>query len=151
MTENIFVYVTYIRTSPEKLWDALTKPEFTKRYWFGTHQETDWKQGSSWKLIFPDGRVADTGEVLEIDPPRLLVLKWRNEFRPDVKADGYTSCTFEIEREGEMVKLTITHEADRPHKLIEAVSSGWPRVLSSLKSLLETGEGLPRTDELPRG
>lgn len=151
MAEKTFVYVTYIRTSPDRLWEALTTPEFTKRYWFGSHQETDWKVGSSWRLVFPDGRVADTGEVLEIDPPRRLVLKWRNEFRPEVKAEGYTRCTFEIDREGEMVKLTITHEAERPHKLIEAVSNGWPRVLSSLKSLLETGEGLPRTDELPRG
>lgn len=150
MAEKTFVYVTYIRTRPDRLWEALTTPEFTKRYWFGAHQETDWRPGSSWKLVFADGRVADTGEVLEIDPPRRLVLKWRNEFRPEVKAEGYTRCTFEIDREGEMVKLTITHEAERPHKLIEAVSNGWPRVLSSLKSLLETGEGLPRTDELPR-
>jgi uncharacterized protein YndB with AHSA1/START domain len=151
MRKAEFVYVTYIRTSPEKLWDALTRSEFTKQYWFGTHQESDWKQGSSWKLIFSDGRVADSGEVLEIDRPRLLVLKWRNEFKPEVKAEGYTRCTFKIEHEGETVKLTITHEADRPHKLIEAVSNGWPQVLSSLKSLLETGAGLPRTDQLSRG
>jgi uncharacterized protein YndB with AHSA1/START domain len=151
MASETFIYVTYIRTSPDQLWDALTKPEFTQQYWFGSHQETDWKPGSSWKLIFSDGRVADSGEVIEIDPPRRLVLKWRNEFRPEVKAEGYTRCTFAIEREGEMVQLTVTHEADRPHKLIEAVSNGWPRVLSSLKSLLETGKGLPRTDELPKG
>jgi uncharacterized protein YndB with AHSA1/START domain len=150
MTDQTFIYVTYIRTSPERLWDALTQPEFTRQYWFGSHQETNWTVGSSWKLVFADGRVADTGEVLEIDPPRRLVLKWRNEFRPEVKAEGYTRCTFEIEPEGEMVKLTVTHEADRPHKLIDAVSIGWPRVLSSLKSLLETGQGLPRTDNLPR-
>ncbi|HXX39292.1 MAG TPA: SRPBCC family protein [bacterium] len=151
MAEQTFVYVIYIRTSPDKLWDAITKAEFTRRYWFGTSQESDWKPGSSWRLLFPDGGVADAGEVAEIDPPRRLVLKWRNEFRPEVKAEGYTRCTFTIEREGEMVKLTVTHEADRPHKLIEAVSEGWPRVLSSLKSLLETGEGLPRTDEVPKG
>lgn len=150
MTDKTFVYVTYIRTTPEKLWEALTTPEFTRRYWYGCHQESDWKAGSSWKLVFADGRVADSGEVLEIDPPRRLVLKWRNEWRPEVKAEGFTHCTFEVEREGELVKLTITHEADRPHKLIEAVSNGWPRVLSSLKSLLETGEGLPRTDQRPR-
>jgi uncharacterized protein YndB with AHSA1/START domain len=94
--------------------------------------------------------VADSGEVVEIDPPRLLVLRWRNEFRPELKAEGHTRCTFEIERESDMVKLTVTHEADHPHKLIDAVSTGWPRVLSSLKSLLETGEGLPRADDCPR-
>lgn len=149
MPEQTFVYVTYIRTSPERLWDALSKPEFTRRYWFGYHQESNWTVGSSWKLVSADGQVADTGEVVEIDPPRRLVLKWRNEFRPELKAEGFTRCTFEIDREGELVKLTVTHEADRPHKLIDKVSQGWPRVLSSLKSLLETGEGLPRTDEVP--
>ena len=151
MPDQTFVYVTYIRTTPDKLWEALTKPEFTRRYWFGSHQQSDWTVGSSWKLAFADGRVADTGEVLEIDPPKRLVLKWRNEFRPELKSEGYTRCTFEIETEGEMVKLTVIHEADRPNKLIDAVSAGWPRVLSSLKSLLETGEGLPRTDSLPKG
>ena len=133
------------------MWDAITKPELTKQYWWGTHEETAWKPGSPWKLIFSNGRVADAGEVLEVDPPKHLVLKWRNEFRPELKADGYTRCGFAIEREGEMVKLTVTHEADRPHKLIEAVSEGWPRVLSSLKSLLETGTALSGTDASPRG
>jgi uncharacterized protein YndB with AHSA1/START domain len=142
MPKTEFVYVTYIRTTPEKLWEALTDEEFTKQYWAASISE--WKKGSPWKLVFADGRVADTGEVLEIDPPRRLVLKWQNEFRPEVKADGHTRCTFQIERDGEMVKLTITHEAERPHKLIDAVSGGWPRVLSSLKSLLETGTALPR-------
>jgi uncharacterized protein YndB with AHSA1/START domain len=148
MARTEFIYVTYIRTTPEKLWEALTSSEFTKQYW--AQLESDWRPGSSWKLTFADGRMADAGEVLESDPPRRLVLKWRNEFRPELKADGYTRCTFEVEREGEMVRLTVTHEAERPHKLIEAVSQGWPRVLSSLKSLLETGRGLPRIEAPPR-
>jgi uncharacterized protein YndB with AHSA1/START domain len=84
MTER-FVYVTYIRTTPEKLWDALLKPEFTRLYWAGVWHDCDWQQGSSWKLMFPDGRVADTGEVVEIDKPKRLVLKWRNEFRPELR------------------------------------------------------------------
>jgi uncharacterized protein YndB with AHSA1/START domain len=148
MARTEFIYVTYIRTTPEKLWEALTSSEFTKQYW--AQLESDWRPGSSWKLTFADGRTADAGEVLESDPPRRLVLKWRNEFRPELKADGYTLCTFEVEPEGEMVRLTVTHEAERPHKLIEAVSQGWPRVLSSLKSLLETGRGLPRIEAPPR-
>jgi len=143
MPKTEFVYVTYIRTTPEKLWEALTDEEFTKQYW--AVSISDWKKGSPWKLVLTDGRLADAGEVLEVDPPRRLVLKWQNEFRPELKADGYTRCTFQLEREGEMVKLTITHEAERPHKLIDAVSAGWPRVLSSLKSLLETGKALPRS------
>ncbi|HLH94092.1 MAG TPA: SRPBCC domain-containing protein [Xanthobacteraceae bacterium] len=69
-----FVYVTYIRTTPEKLWDALIRPEFTRAYWCETWQECDWKVGASWRIMIPDGRVADSGEVLEIDPPRRLVL-----------------------------------------------------------------------------
>lgn len=145
MARTEFIYVTYIRTTPEKLWEALTSWEFTKQYW--AQLESDWRPG---KLTFAEGRTADAGEVLESDPPRRLVLKWRNEFRPELKADGYTLCTFEVEPEGEMVRLTVTHEAERPHKLIEAVSQGWPRVLSSLKSLLETGKGLPRIEAPPR-
>ena len=65
---STFVYVTFIRTTPERLWSALTSPEFTKQYWFGVHHDTDWKVGSSWQMVFPDGRIADTGEVVESDP-----------------------------------------------------------------------------------
>ena len=78
MTER-FIYVTYIRTTAEKLWDALLKPEFTRAYWMGVWHDCDWNKGSSWKLMFPDGRVADSGEVVEIEKPKRLVLKWRNE------------------------------------------------------------------------
>jgi uncharacterized protein YndB with AHSA1/START domain len=135
-----FVYVTFIRTTPEQLWAALTSPDFMKQYWFGMHHETDWKAGSPWRLVFPDGRVADAGEIVEIDPPRRLVLKWRNEFRPELKSEGYSRCTVELEPVAGAVKLTITHVMDRAEsKLIEAVSGGWPRILSNLKSLLETG------------
>jgi len=140
-----FVYVTYIRTTPEALWDHLTKPEFTKVYWHGVWADCDWKPGSSWRLMYSDGRVADTGEVVEVDRPRRLVLKWRNEYRPDLKAEGYSRATFELARIDDMVKLTITHEIDRTgSKFIEAVSGGWPIILSSLKSLIETGKPLPR-------
>ena len=151
MAGDTFVYVTYIRTTADKLWEALTKPEFNRQYWFGAHQESEWTPGSSWKILMPDGRVADTGEVIESDPPRRLVLKWRNEFRPELKAEGFTRCTFDIEQEGEIAKLTITHMAEGSHLLIARVSMGWPKILSSLKTLLETGKGLPRSDEWPKG
>jgi uncharacterized protein YndB with AHSA1/START domain len=92
-------------------------------------------------LIYTDGREADSGEILEIDPPRRLVIRWQNEWNPEFKAEGPSRCTFELEPAGEAVKLTITHELERPaSKLISAVSDGWPKVLSNLKSLLETGE-----------
>ena len=136
-----FVYLTFIRTTPQKLWSALTDPGFTKQYWFGVHHETDWKAGSPWKLVFADGRVADAGEIVESSPPRRLVIKWRNEFKPELKAEGYSRCTIEIEPVNGAVKLAILHEIDAPgSKFIEAVSGGWPLILSNLKSLLETGK-----------
>jgi uncharacterized protein YndB with AHSA1/START domain len=139
--QSTFVYVTYIRTSAETLWSALLKPEFTKQYWFGMQMLSDWKPGASWKLVFPDGRIGDTGEVLEIDAPRRLVIRWHNEFRPELKAEGPAQCSFELEPNGDIVKLTITHTSVKADsKLIVAVSGGWPKILSNLKTLLETGE-----------
>lgn len=139
--DSTYLYVTFIRTTPERLWDALTDPETMRKYWFDMHQECEWKAGSPWRLLFPDGRVADAGEVLEVDPPNRLVIRWRNEFRPELKAEGYSRCTMEIEPIGEAVKLTVTHTIDVPQaQFIQAVGGGWPRVLSNLKSLLETGE-----------
>jgi uncharacterized protein YndB with AHSA1/START domain len=103
--------------------------------------ETDWKVGSPWKLMFPDGRTADIGEIVEFDRPRRIVLRWRNEFRPELTAEGYARCSIELEPQDGAVKLTISHTIERADsKLIEAVSGGWPRILSNLKSLLETGE-----------
>ncbi|VTU16467.1 SRPBCC family protein [Variovorax sp. PBL-E5] len=140
MNDSTFVYVTYIRTTPEELWAALTSPEFTKQYWFGVEARSEWKPGSSWQLVFPDGRIADTGEIVEADAPRRLVIKWRNEFKPEMKAEGWSRCTMALERADGAVKLTITHSIEREgSKFIEAVSGGWPRILSNLKSLLETG------------
>jgi uncharacterized protein YndB with AHSA1/START domain len=142
MSNQSFVYVTYIRTTPEKLWAALTDSEFTKRYWLSATPESDWKPGSPWRIVFADGRVADTGEILEADPPRRLVIgKWHHRHNPELKAEGYSRCTMELEPVGGAVKLTVTHVAEsQSGKLIEAVSGGWPKILSNLKSLLETGE-----------
>jgi uncharacterized protein YndB with AHSA1/START domain len=152
MDKPKFVYVTYIRTTPEKLWQALTDPEFTRRYWCETTHESEWKVGSSWRIMIPDGRVADGGEILEIEPLRKLVLSWRNEFKPELHTEGYSRLTYELEQQGESVKLTVIHESEIPgSKLIEAVSNGWPAILSSLKSLLETGESLEQTRHWPKG
>jgi uncharacterized protein YndB with AHSA1/START domain len=152
MADSRFVYVTYIRTTPEKLWEALIAPEFTRQYWAETWQECDWKLGASWKLMIPDGRVGDTGEVLEIDRPRRLVLKWRNEFRPEIRAEGFSRMTYALEQQSDCVKLTVIHEMDKPDsKFIDAVSNGWPAILASLKSLLETGESLEQTRRWPKG
>jgi uncharacterized protein YndB with AHSA1/START domain len=145
-----FVYVTYIRTTAEKLWDTLTKPEFTRLYWCGTWHESDWVVGSDWRVMIPDGRVGDSGKVLAIEPPRRLVLAWRNEFLPELKAEGYSRASFEIEHVGDTVRLTVTHENDRDNsKLIDGVSNGWPAILSSLKTMLETGTPLELTSRWP--
>jgi uncharacterized protein YndB with AHSA1/START domain len=147
-----FIYVTYIRTTPEKLWQALTDPAFTRRYWAETWQESEWKPGAVWKIMIPDGRVGDSGDIVEIDPPRRLVLTWRNEFMPEFREEGHSRLTYELEPVGESVKLTLVHEIDRPDsKLIAGVSEGWPHILASLKSLLETGEPLEETRRWPEG
>jgi uncharacterized protein YndB with AHSA1/START domain len=139
--KSSFVYVIYIRTTPEKLWSALTSAEFVQQYWLGIRPEAEWKAGGSWKLIFPDGRIADTGKIVEFEPAKRLSIRWRNEFRPELKAEGWSLCTMEIEpAAGEAVKLTVTHSIEREDsKFIGAVSGGWPSILSNLKSLLETG------------
>ncbi|MEX3966215.1 SRPBCC family protein [Paraburkholderia sp. EG286B] len=140
---STFVYVTFIRTTPEALWTALTSREFTERYWFGMHHECDWQTGSPWSLRFADGRIADSGAVVEADPPRRLVLRWRNMFLAELHAEGDSLCTIDIEPVEHAVKLTITHHMARPGSIfIEKVSGGWPRILSNLKTLLETGEVL---------
>jgi uncharacterized protein YndB with AHSA1/START domain len=139
--QSTFVYVTFIRTTPERLWSALTTADFMKEYWFGVHIKTEWKAGAPWQMLYPDGRITDAGEILECEPPKRLVLKWRNEFKPELKAEGFGRCVIELEPVTDAVKLTITHSIDRADsKLIEAVSGGWPKILSNLKSLLETGQ-----------
>jgi len=140
MARSTFIYVTYIRTTPEKLWSALTDAEFMKQYWFGCHGESQWTAGSPWKLVYPEGGIADAGEIVEAEPPRRLVIRWQHQNKPELKAEGASLCAMELEPSGTAVKLSITHTIERdPSKLIEAVSGGWPKVISNLKSLLETG------------
>ena len=140
MARSTFLYVTYIRTTPQKLWSALTDAQFMRQYWFGMHCESGWTTGSSWKLVSDDGEVWDSGEIVEADPPRRLVIRWRHQKRPELNAEGDSLCTMELEPIEGAVKLTITHGVERePSKLIAAVSGGWPKILSNLKSLLETG------------
>ena len=147
-----FVYVTYIRTTPEKLWQALIEPEFTRQFWVGTWQDCSWKQGASWRLMIPDGRVADSGEVLEIDPPRRLVLSWNNEFKPELRGDGPSRLSYEIEQQEEMVKLTVIHQSNTPgSKLIEAVSNGWPTCFGQPEKLAGNRRIARSDPQLARG
>ena len=152
MARSTFVYVTYIRTTPEKLWTALTDGEFIKQYWFGMHCECEWMAGSSWKLVSGDGQLFDAGEIVEAEPPRRLVIRWQHQNKPELKAEGDSLCTMELEPSSETsVKLSITHTIERePSQFIAAVTTGWPKVVSNLKSLLETGS-IALQDPYPTG
>lgn len=151
MGRSTFVYVAYIRTTPEKLWSALTDAEYMKQYWFGMHCESAWTAGSPWKLVSSGGQVFDAGEIVEAEPPRRLVIRWQHQNRPELKAEGDSLCTMELEPSGTAVKLAITHTIElQPSKLFDAVSGGWPKVISNLKSLMETGSAVLQ-DPYPTG
>jgi uncharacterized protein YndB with AHSA1/START domain len=137
------VYITYIRTTPQKVWDALTQSAFTKQFFFGRTVESDWQQGSPWRLIMPDGKTDVAGCILVSDPPRQLQVTWVVEWPEDAPNEP-AIITYDIEQTGELVKLTVTQHADAkiPRKFVEAGKQGWAAILSSLKSLLETGEPL---------
>ncbi len=141
MPKSEFVYVAYIKTTPDTLWNALTDPEATRQWRFGTHAESDWRVGSSWKMVTEAGQVLDTGEIAESTPPRRLVITWRSEWDPELRGEGYSHCTLELEAvSSTATKLTVTHAIDKnPSRLIEGVSIGWPKTLSNLKTFLETG------------
>lgn len=152
MANSQFFYVTYIRTTPEKLWRALIEPEFTRQYWCETWQDCEWKVGASWKIMAPDGRVADSGKILEFEPHKKIVLTWQNHLFADAEAEGDSRLTYELERLDDTVKLTVIHSIDKDGStLIEKVSMGWPAILASLKSLLETGNALEQTKHWPKG
>ncbi len=150
MSKSEFVYVTYIRSTMDKVWQALTTPEFTRQYWFGIESRSSFTKGAKWELVAPDGRVFDNGEIVESDPPRRLVISWQHQLMEEMRAEGFSRARFELEMVDNSVRLTVVHDIDVPNsKLVQAVSGGWPRILASLKSLLETGKALERTDRLP--
>ena len=142
MSKPEFVYVTYIETTPEKLWHALTDGDFTERYWFGARLKSDWKVGSTFEMLRGDGTVSDAGKVVEYDPPRRLAYTFVN-LSDKYKDDLPALATFVLEPYGKLVKLTLTHQGFRDgSKFFAGISRGWPAILSSLKSLLETGQPL---------
>jgi len=139
MQKPKLVYITYIRSTPKEVWAAITKPEFTRKYWGEMSNVSDWKKGSEWHHLNPDKEVWIQGKVLESHPPKRLVLSWADPDKPAEKSQ----VTFEIEKEENMVSLIVTHDKLKPGSpMLKGVSRGWPRVLSSLKSYLETGKGL---------
>jgi uncharacterized protein YndB with AHSA1/START domain len=138
-----FVYVTYVASTPEKIWDALVRPEVTRAYW--RHENvSDWKPGSPWRHVRDDAaKTVDLiGEVVESERPRRLVLTWADPAKAHDKSK-HSRATFDIEPFEGMTRLTVTHGDFAPGSDTRAkISSGWPRVLSSLKSYLETGRAL---------
>ena len=157
MAEPEFVYRTYVRTTPQRLWQALTEPVFTERYW-GTTLESDWNEGSTITWHHHGVVIADPAQVvLESDPYHRLSYTWHtftpewaeahgfdDDLRAELAAERRSTVTFDIEDLGEMVKLTVVHgDFDPGSVVVEMVSLGWPRLLSDLKTLLETGETLP--------
>jgi uncharacterized protein YndB with AHSA1/START domain len=142
MRKPEFVYVTYIETTPEKLWEALTSSEFSRRYWFDSEVRSDWKVGSPFALVM-NGKTTDVGEILEADRPRRLSYTFRHVLDETLSKEPASTVVFSIEQHGRLVKLTLTHEGFAPGSgMLDSISKGWPAILSSLKSLLETGEPL---------
>lgn len=138
MDKPQFVYVTYIATTPEKLWEALTGEEFTQKYWGGRRIQSNWRVGSPVKPVKDDGDSDWEGEVLESDPPHRLSYTFQS---PGATEAHPSRVLFELEPNGSTVKLTLTHD-NLDTRGYMALSRGWSAILSSLKSLLETGEPL---------
>ena len=145
MGKHEFVYVTYIATTPQRLWDALTKGEFTRQYWYDRRIESTWEPGAL--VAFYDGRsdnLTDSGEVLESDPPRRLSYTFRPEFDDEARKMGYSRVTFTIEQQQGAVKLTLVHDELPDEEMVAGFREGWSPIVSSLKTFLETGKPLPR-------
>jgi uncharacterized protein YndB with AHSA1/START domain len=140
MSKPEFVYTTYIETSLENLWQALTDGDFTERYWFGHRVASDWKPGSEYRFTKP-GTNGIEGKVLAFDPPKRLAYSW-DSCSPGLK-ERPSRVTFDLEPRGKVVKLTVTHDdLEEGSQTFRNISGGWPMVIAGLKSLLETGHAL---------
>jgi uncharacterized protein YndB with AHSA1/START domain len=138
-----FVYVTYIRATREKVFEAITRPDVARRYW-GSENVSDWRPGSKWAhvRVNDERTIQVVGEVVEVSPPTRLVMTWASPSQASDPA-SYSRVTFETEEYEDMVRLTVTHdELEADSQMANSMKKGWPAVLSSLKSFLETGRGL---------
>jgi uncharacterized protein YndB with AHSA1/START domain len=138
------IYTIYIASTPEAVWEALTTAEFSRKYFFGFAVEAELKVGGAFIVRAPDGSLHISGEVIACDPPRKLTITWNVNWPQLVEKLGPTLVTYEIEPAGEAVRLTLTEAHDRPidDDILSGGRQGWPAILSSLKSLLETGQPL---------
>lgn len=142
MSKPVFVYTTFIETTAEKLWHALTDGDFTEGCWFGHRITSDWKVGSSYNFT-NQGKPMVEGKVLVCEPPRRLAYTWNNR-KEEAKGEGISRVTFDLEPRGKVVKLTVTHDdLGEDGKTFRDISGGWPMVIASLKSMLENGKALP--------
>ena len=142
MSKPEFVYVIYIAATPEKVFEALTDEKMSEQYWVGNRVVSDWKIGAPFALKLKHGEKDVTGKVLEFDPPRRLAYSF-HAAHDGMEAEPPSRVTFELEPQRNQVKLTVVHDTFEPgSKAFENVSRGWPLVLSSLKSYLETGKVL---------
>jgi uncharacterized protein YndB with AHSA1/START domain len=149
MSRPSFIYVTYIDSTPERVWQALTDGAFTRQYWVNHRNASDWQVGSEWRHEdHDDASLVDiVGHVVESSPPRHLVLTWASP-QDAGNPEKVSRVTFDIETYGDGVRLTVTHSDLEPQSpMLSGVSRGWPLVLSSLKTLLETGKPLPGTSK----
>ena len=151
MSKPEFVYITYIETSAEKLWQALTDGDFTERYWFGHRVASDWKVGSPYSVRQAGQHRASRARCWISDPPRRLSYTW-DPCSADAKRERTSRVTFDLEPRGKVVKLTVTHDdLDEGGKTFRDISGGWPMVIASLKSLLETGRNCrPISRRMPK-
>jgi len=145
------VYVVYIASTPENVWQALTASEFTRRYFWDRSVEIEPRQGGAFALRLPDGRINVQGEVVDWDPPRKLSVTWRVAWPEDFRKLPACVVSYEITRAGDAVRLTMTesHSWEVPEAILSGGRMGWPAILSSLKSLLETGKPLAIAMEPP--
>ncbi len=149
MSKPELVYVTYIATTAEKLWAALTRGDFTQRYWYGRRIESDWTVGSPVRFFDHDSDiVTDSGVVLECDRPRRLVYSFRPEFAEEARKLGYSRVSFTLEQHEALVKLTLVHDELPDEETARGFLEGWSPILSSLKTFLETGKPLPQLRSL---
>ncbi|WP_441244801.1 SRPBCC family protein [Tardiphaga sp. 768_D3_N2_1] len=137
-----FVYTIYIASTPDRVWQALTSAEFSRQYFSGFAVELEQKVGGTFRVLMPDGSLHISGDVIVCDPPRKLVITWDVNWPGLIEALGSTLVTYDIEPSGETVKLTLTQSHDRElsDDILSGGRAGWPAILSSLKSLLETGK-----------
>ena len=146
------VYVSYIASTPQKIWDALTQSEFTRQYFFGRSIEIEPRAGGAFILRMPDGRVDVRGKVVTWDPPHRLAVTWRVDWIEDMRDLPECLVSYDIAQAGDAVRLTMTeaHQWEVPDDLLSGGRAGWPAILSSLKSVLETGKPLSIRMEPPK-